>query len=623
MQDFYEVILNDNYTQYEIMVVQMNTQIPEEVIENIRRENDIVDIIEEYVSLKKQGRNYFGLCPFHDEKSPSFSVTKEKQIFHCFGCGKGGNVITFLMEVESLNFIEAISFLGDKAGISLPERSDKQSHLSEEAHNLLSAYDWLSKYYYHLLKYSDDGKDAKQYLIDRGITEKTIDEFQLGYATVNSEFTVEFLLKKGFHQQSLVKAGLLSTKDNQHFTDVFRGRAVFPIRNHLGRTVAFGGRSFQGEEPKYLNSPEHELFQKGNLLFNFDLAKRHIRKSNQAVIFEGYMDVLAAHQVKVTNGVATLGTALTTNQAKLLKRYADTVIICYDADSAGFEASYQAAQLLQQIGCEVKVANIPDNMDPDDYIMEYGGSSFFEQVINRSDSFFRFYMKYKRTKFDLSIESERITYVEEMITQLATVESSIEREFHVKEIADEFNLSTDIIHHDVEEHKKRNNQQYKNNSYKKSNTNNVPKHYVKSKMLPAYNNAERFLLAHMLKQSNIIGKVQQTLGVQFNIDEHKIILTHLYALYENYDEVSVSQLIDKLEDDYLKQIVTEIAMIPTNEMVTEQVLDDYIYLIRAESTDVAYLRTLEQKQKQEQNPILAAEIGSEIIELKKQLKQMK
>ena len=374
----------------------MYAEISEDIIERIRSENDIVDVVEEYVSLKKQGRNYFGLCPFHGEKSPSFSVTKEKQIFHCFGCGKGGNVITFLMEIESLNFLEAVRILADKVNISLPEQhnSYRQSRaVSEETENILSAYDWLTKYYYHLLKYSDDGKIGKQYLLDRGITEDTLDAFQLGYATTNSDFTVEFLLKKGFHQQSLVKAGLLSTRNNQEFTDVFRGRIIFPIRNHLGRVVAFGGRAFQGEEPKYLNSPEHELFQKGNILYNFDAAKKHIRKTKEAVIFEGYMDVLAAHQAKVVNGVATLGTALTTNQAKLLQRYVDTVVICYDADQAGIHASYQAAVLLRQHGCEVKIANMPDKMDPDEYIKAYGGNNFKEQVIDRSDSFFQFYMK--------------------------------------------------------------------------------------------------------------------------------------------------------------------------------------------------------------------------------------
>lgn len=602
-----------------VLVGYMYSQIPDELIKEVRNDNDIVDIVEEYVTLKKRGRNYVGLCPFHNENTPSFNVNKEMQIFRCFGCGKSGNVISFIREMESFNFVEAVQFLADKVNIELPKSNKQETTLSNEAQTILSAYDWMTKYYYHLLKYANEGNDAKSYLLERGITEDTIDAFQLGYATTNSDFTIEFLLKKGFHRQSLVKAGLLSTRDNQHFQDVFRGRVIFPIKNHLGKTVAFGGRAFKGEDPKYLNSPEHELFHKGNILFHFDEAKRFIRKDNEAIIFEGYMDVIAAYQAGVTNGIATLGTALTSNQAKLLKRYANTVIICYDADHAGQEASYDAAQSLKQAGCEVKVAHMPNEMDPDDYIQAYGGSSFKEHVIDHSDSFFRFYMRYQRKHYDLSIESERIAYVEDIIAELANIDSSIEREFHVKEIADEFNLSTDIIYYDLDKHKKKINRQYNDDSVNYYQ----PPQQPRNQMLPAYNNAERFLLAHMFVDPAVIGKIQQRLGMQFNIEEHKVILTHVYALYEEYNDVSVSQLIDALDDAYLKQLVTEIAMISTEEMISEEVLDDYINIILAESTDVAYLRSLEIKQKQEQNPILAAQIGIEIIEIKKQLNQIK
>lgn len=600
----------------------MYSQIPEEIIRKVRNENDIVDIVGEYVTLKKRGRNYVGLCPFHNENTPSFNVNKDMQIFRCFGCGKSGNVITFIREIESFNFVEAVHLLADKVNMELPQQANQQAKLSEEAETLLSAYDWMTKYYYHLLKYANEGNDAKTYLLERGITEDTIDTFQLGYATTNSDFTIEFLLKKGFHRQSLVKAGLLSTRDNQQFQDIFRGRVIFPIKNHLGVPVAFGGRAFQGEEPKYLNSPEHELFHKGNILYNFDVAKKAIRKTNEAIIFEGYMDVIAAYQAGVTNAVATLGTALSSHQAKLLKRYVDTVIICYDADDAGQEASYESAKLLKQVGCEVKVAQMPNKMDPDDYIKSYGGEAFKENVINHSDSLFKFYMRYQRKHYDLTIESDRIAYVEEMIAELAKIDSAIEREFHVKEIADEFNLSTEIIHYDIDEHKKKINRQYNDERQTNSNVYKPVLKQSNNKMLPAYNNAERFLLAHMFEYPHIIDKVQQTLGMQFNIEEHKVILTHVYALYEEYNEIKVSHLIDTLEDDYLKQLVTEIAMIQTDEMITEEVFNDYVRIILAESTDVAYLRSLEAKQKQEKNPILAAQIGIEIIEVERRLNQM-
>ncbi|MEI3606837.1 DNA primase [Pseudogracilibacillus sp. SE30717A] len=599
----------------------MFTEIPEDVIESIRGENDIVEVIEEYVQLKKQGRNYFGLCPFHSENSPSFSVTKEKQIFHCFGCGKGGNVITFLMEMETFTFIEAIQFLANRAGIQLPETRSNKTSLSDEDQQLLSAYDWLTKYYHHLLKYADDGKLGLEYFQNRGLNENTMDEFQLGIAPLNSEFTVQFLEKKGFHPQLLVKAGLLSPRENNEFVDPFRGRIMFPIKNHLGKTVGFGARALQDQTPKYLNSPEHALFHKGSILYNFNLAKNHIRKQNEVILFEGYMDVITAYQAGIKNVVATLGTSLTEHQARLLKRYVDTIIICYDADEAGVNASYQAATLLKNIGCEVKVAEVKNNMDPDEYISAHGGEEFIKQVIDYSKTYFKFFMYVKKRDYNLSIDSERIAYIEEIIKQLATIESPIEREYYVNEIATEFNLSTEIIQYDINQYKKRNN--LKDNTANNSNTNTKPYTYQKVMIQPAYQNAERKLMAHMFKHPFIIDKVQEKLGVGFNIDHHKIILTHLYALYEEKNTVNVSELIDKLEDDSLKKIVTELALTQVNDAITEEEINDYIHQIKMEATDITYLRTLREKQKSEQNPILAAKIGLEIIEIEKQLKKMK
>src|SRR5699024_2359843 len=267
--------------------------IPENKIEEVRQANDIVDVVSGYVQLKKQGRNHFGLCPFHNENTPSFSVNEEKQIFHCFGCGKGGNVFSFVMEIEHYNFIEAVKYLAEQSQIQLPEiKESNQNKLSEEASNLLDAYEWLNKYYHHLLKYTENGEQALGYFKERGINQ-------------------------GFHQQALIKSGGSSMK-GQSATDPFRGRIVFPINNHLGKTVGFGGRAIKKEhQPKYLNSPENELFHKGNLLYNFDLAKNEIRKKGEVIVLEGYMDVITAYQAGFKNTVATLGTALTEFQAKL------------------------------------------------------------------------------------------------------------------------------------------------------------------------------------------------------------------------------------------------------------------------------------------------------------------
>jgi len=603
----------------------MNTGIPKAIIDQIRQETDIVDIIGEYVQLKKQGRNYFGLCPFHDEKSPSFSVTKEKQIFHCFGCGKGGNIYTFLMEIEGFSFFDALKYLSERTGIQLPKTREVKTALSEEANIILSAYEWLGKYYYHLLKYSEEGKKALEYVIDRGINENTVDQFQLGFSPINSDVTVQFLQQKGFHEQLLVKAGLLTERDG-NLTDPFRGRVIFPIRNHLGRIVAFGGRAIVDEKPKYLNSPENELFRKGSLIFNFDLAKNEIRKENKVIIFEGYMDVLTSVQAGIKNVVATLGTALTNNQAKLLRRYVDTVILCFDTDEAGLSGTYHAANVLRQNGCDVKVAYIKDQLDPDDFIKRFGREQFEREVIDVSDTFFKFFMNFKKRDYNLSVDSEKIAYIELLVKQLATMPSPIEIEYYVNDIAKEFELSPESILKDVEQQKKLNNNQIiKDKSGKNSNTNSKHMYYSTSKILPAYQNAEKALIAHMLKNNEIIEKVQGRLGIDFNVEEHRIILIHLYALYEEMNDIDISALMDKLEENHLKQLVSELTILQVNEEISNEELDDYINIIQMEANDISYLRQLKEKQKQlekEKDALAAAKIGLEIIDLEKKIKNM-
>lgn len=601
----------------------MPNQIPEQVIEDVRKTNDIVDVIGEYVQLKKQGRNYFGLCPFHGEKSPSFSVTQEKQIFHCFGCGKGGNVITFMMEMEGFSFHEALKFLGDRSGLEVPETTqNKETSISRESQSILSAHEWVTKLYHHLLRYTKDGKEGYQYFKDRGINDETIDDFQLGFAPKIKDFTAEFLEKKGFHQQISVKAGLLSMYEDNSVTDRFRGRVIFPIRNHLGKTVGFGGRTIGDLEPKYLNSPESELFQKGRLLYNFDLAKKHIRKENEAVLFEGYMDVISAYQAGVKNVVATLGTSLTESQAKLLRRYVDTVILCYDADNAGIEATYKAADILRKTGCNVKIANLEDGMDPDNYIREHGSTSFKDKVIKASNTFMSFYMRYLKKDYNLSLEGDRIQYIEAVLKQLAEIDSSVEREYYLRELSNEYNLSMESLTQEIQTHRQKMGPD-KDKREKNRYTNRASQYYQSKKLLPAFQNAERQLIAHMLQDIAITGKVQEELGASFNIDEHKIIVTHLFAYYEEGHQADISMFLEILNDARLKQIVTEIAMIPVHENISDREINDYIRLIRAESSNKDSIQTLKEEQRlaeQQNDPIKAARIGMEIIELQKQFK---
>ena len=600
----------------------MSKQVPEEVIEEVKKANDVVDVIGEYVQLKKQGKNFFGLCPFHGEKTPSFSVTQEKQIFHCFGCGKGGNVLAFIMEIESFSFYEALRFLAERGEVTLPDLGFLKDSTQDRVDNdVLSAYQWLSKLYHHMLKFSKDGRDGYNYFKQRGITEEIIDEFQLGFAPNQENFTTEFLKKKGFEEQMLVKSGLLLRRDDHRIADRFRGRVIFPIRNHIGKTIGFGARSLTDQHPKYLNSAESELFQKSKLLYNFDLARKHIRKNNEVILFEGYMDVISAYQAELKHAVATLGTALTEVQAKLLKRYTDTVIICYDGDDAGMNASYKAASLLLQVGCDVKVAHLEDGMDPDNYIKTHGGKAFSNKVIKASDTYMSFYMRYTKKKYNLSIEGDRLQYIEDILEELAKIESSIEREYYLKEISNEFDFTLETLSDELQKHLVKQNRR-KDNRKERSRLNKTV-NYPGKRMLPAFQNAERILLGYMLSNETVAEKVQEKIGAGFNVDSHKIISTHLYAYYEAGHEPDVSLFIEQLNDPEIKKVVIEIAMQPLVEEVSDAAINDYIQTIQSQLSQADSIQALKEQQKlaeQQNDPIKAAEIGMQIIEINKQLK---
>lgn len=605
------------------MVVKLSNQIPEEIIEDVRKANDIVDVVSEYVQLKKQGRNYFGLCPFHGEKSPSFSVTQEKQIFHCFGCGKGGNVVTFLMEIESFSFYESLEFLAKRAEIELPQigSARKFSH-SDENQSILEAYEWLTKLYHHLLKFTKDGKEGYNYFTQRKINDASIETFQLGFAPNVKNFILEFLEKKGFNRQLLVKAGLVTIHEDETASDRFRGRIIFPIRNHLGKTVAFGARSLTDQGPKYLNSSESELFQKSKLLYNFDLAKRHIRKENEAILFEGYMDVISAYQADVKNVVATMGTALTETQAKLMKRYVNQVVICYDGDAAGQEASFKAANLLKKVGCRVKIAYLNEGTDPDSFIMEHGGETFSNQVIRASDTYLTFYMRYIRKNYNLSLEAERLNYIQQVLNELAMVESSLEREYYLQELTKEFEVSMDTLKEElgaIQAKLGTIQDKSKENSYTKNSF--TPK---RNKLLPAFHNAERKIIYYMLQNEDVANKVQDELGVSFKLDDHKVIVTHLYAYYEAGNTPDVSKFIEALQDDKLKQLITELTIQSEIDEPSDDALRDYIRIIKEQSSDKDAIRLLKDQLKiaeQQSDPIKAAQIAQKILEIQKKLKK--
>lgn len=602
----------------------MTNRIPEDVIEKIRLENDIVEIVSEYVQLKKQGRNYFGLCPFHGENTPSFSVAPDKQIYHCFGCGAGGNVISFIMNIEGQEFPEALRMLAERANIALPqlEQQDKYVELSANTSDSRKAHELLKKFYHHLLVNTKEGRNGLEYLQARGFTNEAIQTFELGYAPDAWEATAVFLEKRGFKLEKMAETGILSKRQQgEGYYDRFRQRVMFPIWSHRGEVIAFGGRALGEGNPKYLNSPETDIFKKGQTLYGFHLARKTMRKESTAVLFEGYADVISAWSAGIRNGIATLGTSLTEEQAQILHRVVDTVVICYDSDDAGMEAADRAATILQRIGCQVKVAVMPDGMDPDDYIRKHGSESFRKSVIGASLTYMSYKMRLLRKGKNLQEAGDRIQYIEETLQEITNLSKAVEREHYLKQLADEFSMSFDTL---KDEQHRIYRQMQKSKGKQSVERNSVHHHKILTgkKLLPAFHNAERYLLAHMIQDPYIAEKIQDEIGCSFNIDAHNAIAIMLYAYYADYSAMDISKFMQRIEDEDLRSLVSELAMLDVNSDVSEQELSDYIRRIldHPKWKDIYAFEQEKKEAERRQEVERAAQIAMQIIELKKQLK---
>ena len=373
---------------------------PDELIEEVRSRNDIVDVISGYVHLQKKGANYFGLCPFHNEKSPSFSVSRSKQMYYCFGCGAGGNVFTFLMEYENDTFPEAVKALADRAGISLPEADESEEAKKEQSKRsrLLAINKEAAKYFYFQLR-AKQGELGLNYLRERQLTDETIHRFGLGYANKTADDLVRYLKGKGFSEELIREAGLCNTDEKHGMYDKFWNRVMFPIEDINHRVIGFGGRVMGDGKPKYLNSPETPIFDKSRNLYGLNFA-RSSRKGN-IILCEGYMDVIAMHQAGFNQAVASLGTAFTLGQAGLLKRYTKEVLLSYDSDGAGVKAALRAIGILKEAGLTGRVINLEPYKDPDEFIKNLGAEAFQERIDNAENSFL-FEIRMLQREYDLN-----------------------------------------------------------------------------------------------------------------------------------------------------------------------------------------------------------------------------
>lgn len=434
----------------------MSRYFSEELVEQIKQANDIVSVISEYVPLKKSGQNYWGCCPFHNEKTPSFSVTPEKGFFYCFGCKKAGNVVNFLMEYDHITYPESLERLANRAHIALPEEdmspSERRRIAAKEA--LYEVNAMAATFFHNCLMKTNMGKVGLDYLLGRGLSMETITTFKLGFAPNSWDKLYEAFTDRGINENTLIKLGLCRRNESGRVYDYFRNRVMFPIYDANDRVLGFGGRVLDDGTPKYLNSPENEIFDKGRILFAFDQAHRSIRRERQAILMEGYMDVISAHNQGITNAVATLGTAYTKRHGQALMNQADEIVLSYDMDGAGRMAATRAIGLLQNTGFRVKVLSMPDGKDPDDYVRTHGAEAFLKLVEGAQDDF-NFLANKALVEHPISTPEGQEAVLQELLPFILNESNPIRRESYEKWLQSHIGLKEEHLRQYINQFRKR------------------------------------------------------------------------------------------------------------------------------------------------------------------------
>ena len=499
-----------------------------EVIDEVVSRSDIVDIISGYIKLKKNGSSYVGLCPFHNEKSPSFSVSPRKQLYHCFGCGVGGNVITFVMEYENYTFLEAVKYLADKAGMQLPETSysEEEKKNRDLKAKLLEINKIAATYYYHHLK-AENGKIGLSYLQKRGLSDTTINRFGLGYAGQTGNALYQYLKSKGYDDALLKETGLFTYERGIH--DKFWNRVMFPIMDINNKVIGFGGRVMGDAKPKYLNSPETKLFDKSRNLYGLNAA-RISRKSNM-IICEGYMDVISLHQAGFTQAVASLGTALTPGQAALMKRYTDNVLITYDSDAAGVKAALRAIPILKEAGLTTKVINMQPYKDPDEFIKALGAEAFQERI-DKAENSFMYEIGVLEKEYDRTDPAESTKFEREAAAKLVTFREKLERENYMRAVCDRFHIELQGMRELVASLGSKEGILRRNDYPAASGQQRAAA--PKKKKEDGVRQAEKILLTWMIEDAGIFEKVKEYISPQDFVNPlFKDVADKLYAQYES------------------------------------------------------------------------------------------
>lgn len=513
----------------------------DDIIEEVRTRNDIVDVISGYVKLTKRGSSYFGLCPFHNEKTPSFSVTPGKQMYYCFGCGAGGNVFTFLMQYENYTFTEALQHLADRCGVELPkmEYSARAKQQAEEKAALLQINKEAAQYFYYQLR-TEKGKKAYQYLTDRGLTPETMKHFGLGYSDKYSNDLYRYMKKKGYRDTLLKESGLFNVDEKRGMYDKFWNRVIFPIMDVNSRVIGFGGRVMGEGKPKYLNSPETKIFDKSRNLYGLHAARSSRKK--YLILCEGYMDVIAMHQAGFTNAVASLGTALTSGHASLLKRYTDEVLLLYDSDEAGIRAAIRGIPILKEAGISARVVSLKPYKDPDEFIKAQGAQAF-EQRLETAMNSFMFQMEVLSSSYDLSDPQEKTKFFREASAKLLEFPDELERNNYIQAMAEKYQVAFEDLRRMV-------------NRMALEGTSGIPKRQAVSSSAPkkkmvresGAEQAQKLLLTWLVNEPEIFSVVEKYVEPEdFTLELYQRVARLLYQQHRD-GKVNPARLLNQFED---------------------------------------------------------------------------
>lgn len=534
---------------------------PDELVEEIRMKNDIVDVVSGYVKMQKKGNSYFGLCPFHNEKSPSFSVSPGKQMFYCFGCGAGGNVFTFVMKYENGTFQEAIKMLAERAGVSLPEieYSEEMRQKEDKRSKLLEINKEAARYFYYQLR-SERGKIGIDYLRKRELTEETIKKFGLGFSNVTSDDLVKYLKGKGYEDSLIQEAGLASFDERYGFHDKFWNRVMFPIQDSNHRVIGFGGRVMGDGKPKYLNSPETMVFDKSRNLYGLNFARTS--RKNQMILCEGYMDVISMHQAGFTQAVASLGTAFTAGQANILRRYAKEVILAYDSDGAGVHAALRAIGILKEAGLTARVLNLTPYKDPDEFIKAEGAEAFQKRLDEAENSFF-FELRIMERDYNLKDPESKTMFYREIAKKLCEFSEDVERENYIQAVADRYLIGYDNLRKLVL-------------SYA-SKTGMVqpairPKSGIQPKSSPEENRRkpQRLLLTWLIEEPGVYPQIKKYISLEdFTEDLYKKIAERLFMDLDK-GEIHPAAIISLFTDEEEQREVAGVFNTRLQEITTKQ-----------------------------------------------------